>query len=296
MNQLILLTIFAFMLSACSTNKQEADAYGNFEATETIIAAEGNGVLKQFDIQEGQTLQAGDTIGYIDTTQLHLQKQQLQAQIASLRSSLPNVGVQLQVIDQQLDHARQEQERLKNLLVDSAATQKQKDDIDAQVKLLLKKHASLQSSLSVQTRSLLSKIKPLQLQIAQIEKQLQDCLIINPVSGIVLTKFSEPHEVAAYGKPLYTISDLSEMTLRAYVTESQLPGLKIGDTLIVRSDAAHDGYDQWRGFLTWISDKSEFTPKEIQTKEERANRVYAIKVLVKNDGKIKIGMPGEVFF
>jgi HlyD family secretion protein len=296
MKRLILLTPFIFILFSCSSDKDQADAYGNFETTETLVSAQGNGVLKQFEIQEGNLLHIGDTLGYIDTTDLHLKKEQLNAQVVALRSSLPEAGIQLQVIEQQLDHAQHEQKRLKRLLSDSAATQKQKDDMDAQVKLLQKKYASLKSSLSVQTQSILSKIKPLQVQVAQVKEKLQNYVIINPVKGIVLTKYAEPHELVSYGKPLYTIGDLSEMILRAYVTGNQLPKLKIGDTVTVRTDKPGGGYEKWNGIISWISSQSEFTPKEIQTKEERANRVYAIKILVKNDGRIKMGMPGEIIF
>ncbi len=290
---IIILPLLVCLLS-CSSQKPEADAYGNFETTPLLISAQGNGVLQSFLVTEGALLHKGDTLGYIDTAELHLKKRRLQAQIAAIHSSLPEAGTQLQVIQQQLRHARQEQERLKQLLTDSAATPKQKDDIDAQVRLLQKKYASLQSSLSVQTRSILAKIKPLQLQIKQIDLQIERSLITSPITGTVLTKYAEPHELVAVGKPLFSIGDLSEMILRAYITEDQLASVQLGDTLLVRTDRPDGSYDTWKGVLQWISDQSEFTPKEIQTKEERANRVYAIKIRVKNDGRIKTGMPGEV--
>lgn len=296
MKQLILLTPFILILFSCASDKDKADAYGNFETTETLVSAMGNGTLMSFEVKEGEQLHAGDTLGYIDTTDLHLKKEQLKAQIEALRSALPEAGIQLQVIEQQLDHAQREQKRLQRLLSDSAATQKQKEDMDAQVGLLQKKYASMKSSLSTQTQSILSKIKPLQIQIAQVKEKLQDYTIINPVKGIVLTKYAEPHELVSYGKPLYAIGNLSDMILRAYVTGNQLPGLKIGDTVMIRTDKPEGGYEKWNGVISWISSQSEFTPKEIQTKEERVNRVYAVKILVQNDGTIKIGMPGEVMF
>ncbi len=296
MYRLILFIPLLVSLLSCSSKKQEADAYGNFETTTVIISAQGNGVLSSFSVNEGDLLHKGDTLGYIDTVELHLKRRQLQAQIAALRSSLPEAGTQLQVVQQQLDHARREQERLKKLLADSAATQKQKDDMDAQVKLLQKKYASLQSSLSVQTRSILSKIRPLQLQIAQIDVHIKRCVIISPITGTVLTKYAEPHELVTIGKPLFSIGNLSEMILRAYITENQLASVRLGDTVLVQTDRPDGSYDKWEGVLQWISDQSEFTPKEIQTKEERVNRVYAIKIRVKNDGKIKTGMPAEVLF
>lgn len=296
MYRLILFIPLLVSLLSCSSKKQEADAYGNFETTTVIISAQGNGVLSSFSVNEGDLLHKGDTLGYIDTVELHLKRRQLQAQIAALRSSLPEAGTQLQVVQQQLDHARREQERLKKLLADSAATQKQKDDMDAQVKLLQKKYASLQSSLSVQTRSILSKIRPLQLQIAQIDVHIKRCVIISPITGTVLTKYAEPHELVAIGKPLFSMGNLSEMILRAYITENQLASVRLGDTVLVQTDRPDGSYDKWEGVLQWISDQSEFTPKEIQTKEERVNRVYAIKIRVKNDGKIKTGMPAEVLF
>lgn len=296
MYRLILFIPLLVSLLSCSSKKQEADAYGNFETTTVIISAQGNGVLSSFSVNEGDLLHKGDTLGYIDTVELHLKRRQLQAQIAALRSSLPEAGTQLQVVQQQLDHARREQERLKKLLADSAATQKQKDDMDAQVKLLQNKYASLQSSLSVQTRSILSKIRPLQLQIAQIDVHIKRCVIISPITGTVLTKYAEPHELVTIGKPLFSIGNLSEMILRAYITENQLASVRLGDTVLVQTDRPDGSYDKWEGVLQWISDQSEFTPKEIQTKEERVNRVYAIKIRVKNDGKIKTGMPAEVLF
>jgi HlyD family secretion protein len=284
-----------FLLS-CSRKEQKVDAYGNFETTETTISAQESGPLLAFNVHEGDSLIAGDTVGYIDTLQLYLKKEQLDAQIASLRTQLPDASVQLQVISQELSHAKEEQTRTENLLADNAATPQQRDDMNAQVALLQKKYASLQSSLSIQSRSILSQIKPMEIQIKQINDQIARSIIVNPLKGVVLLKLAEPNEMVTYGKPLYQIGNLSQMILRAYLTGDQLSQVKIGQTVTILTDEPDNKDRQWKGKITWISDESEFTPKQIQTKDERSNLVYGIKISVKNDGTIKIGMPGEVVF
>lgn len=283
------------LLWSCSSKKDQADAYGNFEVTETIISAQATGPLLSFRIHEGDSLAACEALGYVDTTTLHLQKEEIQAKIAALQSQLPQASVQLQVLSEQIGHAQQEQARTSHLLAAQAATPKQRDDMNAEVALLKKQYAALASSLSVQSRSILSQIKPLTIQLELLNKQISNSLIINPVKGTVLTKYAEPGEIVSYGKPLYSIGDLSQMILRAYVTGDQLSQIKIGQTITVLTDAPGKTLD-WKGTITWIAAGSEFTPKQIQTKDERANLVYAVKIAVPNDGTIKIGMPGEVTF
>lgn len=283
-------------LSACNKNQDSFDASGSFEAIETIVSAEAQGMLRVFDIQEGQTLQAGQNIGYIDSIQLHLKKKQLEAQVAALLGKKPNIPVQLSVLQEQLRTAEQEKIRMGNLVKGDAATPKQLDDINAQIEVLKKQIEAQKSSLNISSEGIGRDIVPLQVQIEQLEDQLSKCRIVNPINGTVLTKYAEVNEVATFGKPLYKIADLSNIVLRAYITGDQLPEIKLNQKVKVSTDDGKGGYNETEGIVTWISDKAEFTPKTIQTKDERANRVYAIKVSVKNDGLYKIGMYGEISY
>jgi HlyD family secretion protein len=290
------LLVVTLLVFSCSGDKSEYDASGTFEADETIVSAEGNGTLLKFDVEEGQTLEAGQVLGYIDSTQLYLKKQQLQSQIRSTLSQRPDIRAQLASLQVQLQTAEREQKRVSNLLRDNAATQKQMDDANAQVELVKKQIAAQQSSLGITSESITEQASPLRIQIAQVEDQLAKCRIVNPVNGMVLTKYAEVNEMAATGKPLYKIADLSEITLRAYITGEQLSRVKIGQKVNVLVDNGNKDYNTLPGELTWVSSKAEFTPKTIQTREERANLVYAIKVRVKNDGSLKLGMYAEVKF
>lgn len=288
--------LLATTLMACKSNKHEADAYGNFEAVETIVSAEGTGKILVFGVEEGMILPADTIVGWIDSTQLHLKKTQLQANIKAVLSKRPDAGPQLQVIREQIATQKREQQRITNLLNARAATPKQLDDINAQIAVLEKQYTSLASSLQTQTTGLTSETQPLQAQVAQVNDQLSQTRITNPLHGTVLTKYVEKGEVVNYGKALYKIADLSEIILRAYVGEEQLGQVKIGAPVTVLTDAPEGKYREWKGTITWVSAAAEFTPKVIQTKEERTNLVYAVKVKVKNDGSIKIGMPGELQF
>lgn len=299
MNRLTILIIIMISTPffSCTANKEHADAYGTFETTETLVAAKGNGTLESFKVEEGQKLTAGIMVGCIDTTDLHIKAGQIEAQIAALHNSLPESAIQLQVIQQELSHAKHEQQRVAGLIQGQAATQQQKDNIDANVRLLQKKYASLQSTLSVQTASILGKIAPLQWQLRQIAVDIDRNKIISPLNGVVLTKFVESNEVVSYGKPLFSLGNLDQMILRAYVSGDQLSQIALGDTVQIATDGAKGQYDHWKGIITWIADKAEFTPKQIQTKDLRADLVYAVKIRVANQkGKLKIGMPGEVVF
>ena len=290
-----LVSLSLLLLWSCSGPSDQADAYGNFETPETLVSAQATGPLLHFDLQEGDTLSKGQRVGIVDTSTLHLQREEVQAKMAALESQLPQAAVQLQVLSSQITHAEHELDRTQRLLAAQAATPKQRDDWKAEVTLLKHQYAAQQSSLSIQTRSILAQLKPLEVQIAMLDDNIRRSWIINPVAGVVLTKYAEPGELTAYGKPLYSVGDLSTLNLRAYVTGKQVPGLRIGQHLTVRTDA-DGGYRSWQGTLTWISSEAEFTPKQIQTKDERANLVYAIKIAVHNDGTLKIGMPGEVVF
>jgi HlyD family secretion protein len=286
--------ISAVSLLASCTNQKSYDASGSFEAIETIISADANGKLLQFDVEEGQSLEKGKTIGYIDSVQLYLRKVQLQSQIRATLSQKPDVASQLAPLYTQLETAKKEQKRLSNLVAANAANQKQLDDIDAQVDLIQKQIESTQKNLSIATGSLDAQIKPLQAQIDQLNDQLEKCKIINSINGTVLTKYAEANELVIMGKPLYKVADLSEIILRAYLTNDQLAQIKLNQKVQVLTDDGKGGTKPYEGKVTWISSKAEFTPKTIQTKDERANLVYAVKINVKNDGLLKIGMYAEV--
>lgn len=295
-NPIITALALLFVLASCTNNTKQFDATGSFEAEETIISAEATGVLKQFDIEEGTVLHAGQTIGYVDSVQLYLKKKQLEAQVLALLSKKPNVSVQLASLQEQLKTTMYEQKRIASLVKAQAATTKQLDDINAQIEVLKKQIEAQKSSLEISTQGISKDTAPLQLQIDQLEDQLKNCRIINPTNGTVLTKYAEVNEMTSNGKPLYKIADLSTIILRAYITGDQLPLVKLKQKLKVFTDDGKGGYKESSGIITWINDKAEFTPKTIQTKDERANMVYAVKVSVKNDGYLKIGMYGEVKF
>lgn len=288
--------LLLLIVLACSNSENEFDASGTFEADEVIISAEVSGVIKTFNVEEGQVLKAGEYIGYIDTTQLHLRKKQLESQVRSVLSQRPDIASQLAALEVQLRAAEREQTRVSNLVEAGAATQKQLDDVQSQVETIRKQIAAQESTLGIASRSLLEQASPFRIQVAQVEDQLLKSQIINPIVGTVLTKYAEVHEMAAPGKALYRIADLSTMTLRSYVTGDQLSKLKLNQKATVLVGDSAEGYRSLEGIITWISDKAEFTPKTIQTRNERANLVYAVKLRVKNDGLLKIGMYGEVKF
>lgn len=281
---------------SCNQEDQQADASGSFEATETIVSAEGSGKLISFSTTEGSIVKAGEVLGYIDTAQLHFRKEQLIYSIQAILSKRPDAAVQLSTINTQLETAHREKERISRLYKAEAATSKQLDDINAQIDLLKTQYQSLQSSLKITEQSLRSETLPLKSQLAQVKDQIQNCIIKNPVNGTILTLYARQDEVVMPGKALYKVADLSSLILRAYITADQLSLIKLGQKVTVRIDAGKDEFKNYEGTLSWISDQSEFTPKTIQTKEERANLVYAIKVSVKNDGFIKSGMYGELEF
>lgn len=284
----------AFFLPSCSKQENKPDASGTFEANEAIISAEGSGRLLRFTVEEGDTLAEGQVIGNIDSLQLLLRKKQLQAQIAAILSKQPDAASQLATIQEQLAVARHEQERFTQLQKNGASTQKQVDDISGQVRVLEKQFDALKQSLSITTGGIKAETLPLLAQIDQLNDQLHKCTVVNPVRGTVLTKYAEQNEVTAPGKALYKIADLHTLTLRAYIAGTQLPNIKIGQQVKVMVDDGAQKYREMQGTITWIASKAEFTPKTIQTKEERANLVYALKIAVKNDGSLKIGMYGEV--
>lgn len=284
----ILLT--AIILISCNKNNEKADAYGNFEATEITVSSESNGKIEFLNVEEGAQLIKGSLVGLIDTLQLHYNREQLKASIETVQSKSTSVLSQINVLNEQLKTAKIEQTRIQNMYAENAATKRQIDEIDGKVKVIEKQISSVQS----QNAPILNEIKSIKVQIEKLDDQIKKSKITNPVDGTVLTKYAEPSEITAFGKPLYKIANLNEMELRVYVTETQLAQIKIGQKVTVAIDADNDT-KKYEGNITWISAQAEFTPKVIQTKEERANLVYAVKVAVKNDGSLKIGMPAEVW-
>jgi HlyD family secretion protein len=291
-----LFLIAPFVWASCSSGSGDFDATGNFEADEVIVSAEASGKIIKLDLKEGQVLETNQKVGYIDTIQLYLRKKQLQYSISAVLAKQPNMAVQLSTITEQLATATREKKRIENLLKSDAATQKQLDDYNAQIELLNKQYNALQSSLAITTRSLQSETLPFKAQLDQVQDQIQKSIITNPVSGTVLTQYAMQDEVVNPGKAIYKVADLTQIILRVYISGSQLSEIKLGQEVKISVDSGADAYKSYTGKITWISDKAEFTPKTIQTKDERANLVYAIKVLVKNDGYLKLGMYGEVKF
>ncbi|MCB9341837.1 MAG: HlyD family efflux transporter periplasmic adaptor subunit [Lewinellaceae bacterium] len=296
MKQLLIYLSPLFFLAACQPEESGADAFGNFEATTTTVGAEANGRLLFLKAEEGQSLKAGELVALVDTTQLHLQMLQLQATIETLPQKLREAEPDVAVLEDQKRNVIRERDRVKLLLRDKAATPKQLDDMNGEIEVLEQRIAAARRSVQVANRGILSEQKPVAAQVDVLKEQLQKCYIYNPITGTVLTKLSEPSEVVGFGTPLYKIADLSSLTLRAYASAVQLQNIKIGQQVQVRVDDGENGYRELPGTITWIAGEAEFTPKTIQTKEERVNLVYALKVEVKNDGTLKIGMPGEVRF
>lgn len=281
---------------SCSNKNEQYDASGTFEATEVNIASEASGIIKQFSVEEGQTLEIGQYLGFIDSTHTYLKKEQVEAQIKAVLAKRPNIAIQLSSLEEQLRQAKREQNRIQNLVNGKAAPQKMLDDATSQVEIIENQIDAQRSSLSINTSSLVTETEPLQAQIRQLNDQLEKCKIVNKVKGTVLTKFVEENEATMQGAPLYSIANLHTLTLRAYITGDQLANIQLGQTVKVLIDSSSEDYKIYEGIIEWVSAKAEFTPKTIQTKDERANLVYAIKVKVPNDGYLKIGMYGEVKF
>ncbi len=289
-NTIVRLLFITSILVSCNKNNDNADGYGNFEATETTISAEGNGKLLQFTVEEGQTLKKGTWVGYIDTLQLALKKEQLKVSKNIISSKSKGVLSQISVLKSQLKTAQISKNRIENLIKSNAGTQKQLDDINGKIDVIRQQIRSVE----IQNAPIVNELKSIDVQIQQLEDQIDNSKIVNPVNGTVLVKYAEPYEITSFGRPLYKIADLSTMQLRVYVGETQLPNLQIGQEVTVKIDAG-DTMRDYQGIISWIASEAEFTPKIIQTKEERVNLVYAVKIDVKNDGSLKIGMPAEMW-
>ena len=293
-NTNIIYLLLLLSILSCKKKTNKYDASGSFEATETIIAAEATGKLIKLTIEEGQQLDSGQLIGFIDSAQLQLTKMQLMQSKKAILSGRPESKTQVEALRTELANAVMDRNRTAKLVEGGVASQKQLDDADAKIATLHSKIAAQESSLQTTTSSITEQGNTVNAQMNEITDQLKKCVIVNPVKGTVLSKYAEQYEMAVLGKPLYKIADISTIILRAYITGDQLQQVKIGQRIKVFTDDGKGGYKEREGVITWINEKSEFTPKTIQTKNERANLVYAIKVSVKNDGYLKIGMYGQV--
>ncbi|MCP3933689.1 MAG: HlyD family efflux transporter periplasmic adaptor subunit [Bacteroidetes bacterium] len=285
-----------FLFYSCEKQENGSDAYGNFEAREVFVSSEANGKLVRFDVEEGEKYAARQLIGFVDTTQLYLKKLQLEAAIRAIPTKKQDAQPQIEVFEKQKKNLLREKKRVEALLKDKAATPKQLDDIAGQIEVVDKQIAAASAKTTTLNKGIVSEIEPLRVQIKQIEDQLRKSYLYNPIKGTVLLKLAEESEFTVMGKPLYKIADLQNMILKVYVSGTQLPHIKIGDQVTVLIDEDEETNRSLTGNINWISEKAEFTPKIVQTKEERVNLVYAVKIAVKNDGALKIGMPGEVVF
>lgn len=279
---------------ACS-DKHTADAYGNFEAVEVIVSADAAGKLLEFNIDEGYSLHRGEIIGWIDTAQMVFERDRLQAQIAALRAQIPDKDALIASLYEQLAKQRNELKRYQSLVKADAATVQQVENLGYDVRVTDGQIRAKESELSTQTKSILAQMEPIRTQIFAIQDRINNAYVVNPIRGTVLAKYAEQHELASIGKPLYKISNLDTLILRAYIAEPQLSTVAIGQRVRVAVDSG-DSLRSYTGRLGWVASQAEFTPKVIQTKDERVNLVYALKIYVANDGSLKIGMPAEVYF
>ena len=288
--------LMVFTLDSCRRKHKQADAYGVFEATEITISSESNGKLLSFDVKEGNTYDAGEEIGLIDTVQLYLQMMQLDASMKAALARRPDIPSQIKTLQEKLVTLEKEKTRVENLVQANAAGSKQLDDIQAEITMTKSQLAATKSSLGTQEKALLGEIEALSFQKLQLETAIASCHIKAPITGTVLKKYIEPNELAFQGKPLFKMADLTNMFIKVYITEDMLSSVKLNQDVEIRIDAQKGEEKKFNGKVSWISPKAEFTPKMIQTKNERVNLVYAVKISFTNDGSAKIGMPGDVVF
>lgn len=288
---LLLIIVLGF---ACSSEENPYDASGVFETTEVMVSSELNGKILSLSINEGQELSKGDPVGQLDTVQLYLKKLQLEASKAAILSGRPDVQSQIEATESEIRKWEQEKSRIEKLLAGDVATQKQLDDVNAQLDILASKLKAQKSNLNTSVDALETQSQTIDVQIQQVNDQLSRSVISSPISGTVLSKYVEQGEIAGMGKPLFKVGDVDNMVLRAYVTSDQLSAIRLNQKLKVMAEFGKEEIREYDGEVSWISSESEFTPKTIQTQDERANLVYAIKVKVKNDGFLKIGMYGGI--
>jgi HlyD family secretion protein len=298
MKPLKLLTTLSipFLLFSCGNGSEEYDATGSFEATEIIVSSQANGRILALNVNEGEQLQTGQKVGQIDSTQLYLQKMSLLSNVKGVRAQQPDIRKQTAALQDQIKTLEREKSRIERLIAANAATQKQLDDIEAQIEVLQSQLSAQTSTLRKSSENISAQSTTLEIQVAQLDDQLEKTQITSPISGTVLNRYAERGELATMGTPLFKIADTGTLFLRAYVTNDQMAQIKLNDEVTVRVDDGEGHMKTYKGSICWISDKSEFTPKTIQTKNERANLVYALKIAVPNDGYLKIGMYGEVKF
>lgn len=289
-----IVNILAAIIAVSCSNESDYDAQGTFEATEVVISAEGTGRILNFDIVEGEAIESNSTVGAIDSLQLHLQREQLKAQQVALLSSRPDKEKQVASLRSQIAKQRAELQRVENMLRDGAATTKQRDDIEAQIDILEGQLSATLSTIDNNTSTINENAAALEAQIAALDDRIAKCRISSAVDGTVLVKYAEEGEFTTVGKPLMKVANLEDIYLRAYFTSDQLSKVNLGDEVTVTANFGGDERYDYKGRVAWISAESEFTPKSIQTKDSRANLVYAVKIAVKNDGRLKIGLAGEV--
>lgn len=287
------LIAMALLITGCN-KAPDYDATGIFEATTVTVSSETTGKILSLDISEGDSINNGQTIAVIDTTMLVLQQKQLNSQKLSVENSSPDIVAQVSSLRAQIAHQKHECDRLGRLLADGATTQKQYDDAQSQLKVLQAQFDALASSLSNSRNSISDNAVALQYQQEQLEEQIEKSTVKSPLTGTVLVKYAEQGEFATPGKPICKIANLNDIYLRSYFTVSQLADIQIGQDVTVIADFGGDKQYEYLGTITWIAQESEFTPKSIQTKDSRANLVYAVKIAVKNDGRLKLGQYGEV--
>lgn len=288
--------MFLIFITSCKKTNDDFDASGSFESTEIIVSAETSGRILSFFPEEGGQLTLNQEVVIIDSTQLYLKKRQLEASMKALEGRRPDIQKQIAAIEQQIATAKIEMKRVENLVKANAATTKQLDDIKAQILVLEKQLVASSSSIEISNQSISDEAEAMRMQLYQIEDQLRKCKVLSPIAGTILTKYAEAGELAVPGKALFRMADTNNMILRAYITADQLTQLKLGQKVKVYADFGDDDWRKYEGAVSWISSKSEFTPKTIQTRDERANLVYAVKIRVKNDGYLKIGMYASVLF
>lgn len=288
--------LLVLLAASCVEGNKAYDASGVFESTEVTVSAEGNGKILSLDLQEGDRLEAGQIVGCIDTVQLHLSEVQLEASRRAVGSGRLDISRQIAALESQIGKQRQELDRFTKLEKAGASNRKQVEDIQAQIETLERQLAAQKESLNSSNRNVSGQADALEAQIEQIRDRIRKCVITSPVAGTVLAKYSEAGEFAALGRALFKVADIDNIRLRAYITADQLTSLKLGQQVRVFADQGSSGRKEYADTLIWISDKAEFTPKTIQTRDERANLVYAVKIAVENDGLIKLGMYGDIKF
>ena len=286
----------SFLLFSCSNGSEEYDATGSFEATEIIVSSQANGRILALHVNEGEQLQKEQIVGRIDSTQLYLQKMSLLSNAKGVRAQQPDISKQTSAIQDQIKTLKREKARVERLIAANAANRKQLDDIESQLEVLQSQLSAQTSILQKNSQHISAQSSTIDIQVAQLDDQLEKTRITSPITGTVLNRYAETGELATMGTPLFKIADTGTLFLRAYVTNDQLALIKLNDEVTVRVDDGEGGMRSYKGEISWISDKSEFTPKTIQTKNERANLVYALRIAVHNDGFLKIGMYGEVKF